>query len=217
MALYVIGITGNDINRNKRLGVHLQNFLDQSYKEFYKTPNYRKYLQVFIETFHHSLEKTVTFIQDISHHRKLNISKQVLTEQLNILGNGILWDEVLASKLLEFEDISKKRPTYDFYVIVPDIVTVHQLEVVRRFNADIIFNFESVKPVDKMDFWSYKMLNWKRVFVKGSRSICLESCFGENDIWYHHNKPEHYMKEFAKALVTDFNNDRIYHNKNVKG
>ena len=36
MALYVIGITGNDVNRNRRLALHLQTFLDQTYKDFIK-------------------------------------------------------------------------------------------------------------------------------------------------------------------------------------
>lgn len=216
MALYVIGITGNDVNRNRRLATHLQSFLDQTYKEFYKTPNYRKYLQVFVENFTHSVDKTVTFILDLAHNRKLNVSKTVLTEQLMTLGHSALWDEVMAAKLLEFQEIAKKKPSYDFYIIVPDIKTEHQMSILRRFESDIIFNFETIKPVDKLDYIAYKLSNIKREFLMGVQAKHLEGLYTEKDIWYQHNKPEHYMKEFAKALIMDFNNERIYHNKNVK-
>jgi len=212
MTLYVIGITGNDLNRNRRMAAHLQTFLDQTYKEFYKTPNYRKYLQVFIENFSHSIEKTVSFITELAHNKKLNINKSALTEQLYLLGDGILWDEVMSAKLTEFQEVAKKRPTYDFYIIIPDIRTVHQLDVIKRFNCNVIFNFETVKPVDKTDHFTYKMANLKKsIFMGGEKT--LENSYTEKDIWYHHNKPEHYMKEFAKQLVLTFNDERIYQNK----
>lgn len=213
MALYVIGITGNDVNRNRRLALHLQTFLDQTYKDFYKTPNYRKYLQVFVENFTHSVDKTATFILELAHNRKLNISKNVLTEQLMQLGNSVLWDEVMSAKLLEFQDIAKKKPAYDFYIIIPDIKTKNQMDILRRFTCNIIFNFETVKPVDKIDYITYNLSNFKKEFLLGTHAKNLEGLYTENDIWYHHNKPEHYMKEFAKGLVINLNNERIYNKK----
>jgi hypothetical protein len=191
MTLYVVGITGNDLNRNRRLALHIQGFLDQTYKEFYKTPNYRKYLQVFVE----------------------NLSKSVISESLNNIEG--LWDSIFEAKLFEFVEISKKKPTYDFYIIVPDVKTANQLSLLRQFDSTIIFNFETIKPEDNIDYLSYKMLNIKRNFLTGKQTCYLEYMYTKDDIWYCHNKPEHYMKEFAKALVNDFNHERIYHGKNV--
>lgn len=213
MTLYVVGITGNDLNRNRRLALHIQSFLDQTYKEFYKTPNYRKYLQVFVENFSNSLEKTTNFIMELGHNRKLNKSKAVISESLNNIEG--LWDSIFEAKLFEFVEISKKKPTYDFYIIVPDVKTANQLSLLRQFDSTIIFNFETIKPEDNIDYLSYKMLNIKRNFLTGKQTCYLEYMYTKDDIWYCHNKPEHYMKEFAKALVNDFNHERIYHGKNV--
>ena len=71
------------------------------------------------------------------------------------------------------------------------------------------------KPEDNIDYLSYKMLNIKRNFLTGKQTCYLEYMYTKDDLWYCHNKPEHYMKEFAKALVNDFNHERIYHGKNV--
>ena len=63
--------------------------------------------------------------------------------------------------------------------------------------------------MDKIDYITYNLSNFKKEFLLGTHAKNLEGLYTENDIWYHHNKPEHYMKEFAKRFGYNLNNERF--------
>ena len=128
-----------------------------------------------------------------------------------VVGNGKLWDSIMYSRLHDYLDQSKRKPNFDFYIIIPDVTTSEQIDALRQFDTTIIFNFESVVPMNRTDVFSYTLLNMKRNFMDGKSF--LENKYTVGDVWYHHNKPEHYMKEFCKELIIDLNNERIYKNR----
>lgn len=212
MALYIIAITGDDVIRNRKMADYIQAALDESYKQFYKTPNYRKYLSVLIDSYQSALDSTVMKIHELSYRRKIGITKNKLYTDLKGIGGGVLWDNIMSAKLEEYKEAAKKKPHYDYYVIIPDVMTEAQVNMLREYDTVMIFNFNTVRPETKMDIFSYKMLNWRRNLSVGSK--CLEYLFNKTtDRWYHNNKPDFYMKEYCKELVSDLNKIRIYQNK----
>lgn len=214
MALYIIAITGNDVIRNRKMADYIQSCLDESYKQFYKTPNYRKYLTCVIDPFHSALDSTVMKIHDLSFRRKIGINKQTLYSQLKMLGDGVLWDNIMIAKLEEYKEAARKKPHYDFYVIIPDVTTENQVNALREYDTTFIFNFDTEAPATKYELFSYKMLNWKRKINTGVTHLEYLYRVGI-DLWYFNNKPDFYMKEYCANLVTTLNKTRIYQNKLV--
>lgn len=206
--LYIIGITGNDLLRNKRMAQYIQTSLDRTYKELYKTPNYRKYLNVVIDTFQTALDSTVMKIHELSFNRKININKQTLHKEMKLLGDSKLWDNIMVAKLEEYKDLAKKKLHFDFYVIIPDVVTESQLNILREYESTILFNFETEVPVTKYDFFAYKTLNFKRKLV--DQYNFLEHLYQPGNIWFMNNKPEHYLKTWCDEIVTTLNKKNVF-------
>lgn len=212
MSFYIIAITGDDLNRSRRMATMIQTHLDFTYKELYKTPNYRKYIHISIESFASALDKTVMFIHEQSYNRKININKTKLYDELKALNGYNLWTDIMSAKIEEYKEISKKKPHYDYYLIVPDVSTKEQLNVLIEHNAEIIFNFNTPEPKTKSEIWAYKFKNIRSSFSYGITH--LEPFYNKDiGIWYHNNKPEFYMKDFCLEYVKSLNNVRIFGNK----
>lgn len=206
--LYIIGITGNDKIRNKIISEHLKTYLEIEYKALYKQPNYRKYINVEIDGFQSALDSSIMHIHELSFNKKLNINKEILYSEMRLVNDGLLWDNIMLAKLANYEDISKQKPNYDFYIIVPDVDTENQLNIIRDKGGLIIFNYETEAPSTKYDYIAYKFLNFKRK-CKGLK-LGLEYLYLASDIWFLHNKPDYYIKTWCNNLVNVLVEKNIY-------
>lgn len=195
--LYIIGITGNNKIRNKQIADYLKTYLEIEYKELYKQPNHRKYINVVIDSYQSALDSTIMHMHDISFNKKININKETLYREMRSMGNGVLWDNIMLAKLANYEDMSNRKHNYDFYIIIPDINTENQLNIIRNKGSTIIFNYETEMPVTRYDYFAYRFLNFKRRFKKLKTE--LEYLYNTNDIWFLHNKPDYYIKTWCSS------------------
>lgn len=209
--LYIIGITGNDKIRNKKIADYLKTYLEIEYKELYKQPNYRKYIHVDIDSFQSALDSSIMHIHEISFNKKLNINKETLYSEMRSISKGMLWDNIMLAKLANHEDISKRKQNYDFYVIIPDISTEQQLNIIRNKGGMLIFNYETECPNTKYDYFAYKFLNFKRRY-NGIKTE-LEYLYHDNDIWFLHNKPDYYIKTWCSNFVSTILEKNIFGKK----